>query len=497
MNILVSEAKNVAWPESNACLVLPVFEKAWPMESVLLQAEHELALQVLFDREVFSGKAEEVFFLPSSGATYAGVLLVGLGKADAVAAEVVRRAAGKATAALRAQRIAAVVLDVKDAPALVAAAFVEGVILGQYDFDVYKEAPKTAQVKVAQIVAATDDGADLQALQVQCELAALLCLSTNGARHLANTPPNDLTPTALAEFALGIARDSGCECTVLDEAQMASLGMNALLGVARGSGQPPKLIILRHHHADNAPTVAIVGKGVTFDSGGISIKPADGMHEMKYDMCGAAAVLCTMMNIVELKPAINVVCVVPSVENMTGDHAQRPGDIVKAYNGKTIEVLNTDAEGRLILADAMAFVVDKYKPDAIVNLATLTGAVVVALGHYAAGIFSNDDALSEALLAAGETTGERLWRLPLWPEYEKLIESPHADLANIGPRGEAGSITAAAFLKQFVGETPWAHLDIAGTAWGAKNIAYLDTKHASGYGVRLLTKWIMDRAQKK
>ena len=494
MKIEVTEANSVTWSEGVDALVLPVFEGGWPVESTLLAGEHELVLQAQVDRGVFGGKAEETAYLPVGGGAYAGVLLVGLGKREELGAERVRRAAGRATAALRAHRIERVVLDLSDADEVPAEAFVEGVILGQYDFDVYKKKADTPAPKITAITVAVAAGADLNALQTRCELAALLCLSTNGARHLANTPPNDLTPTALAEFALGIARDSGCECTVLDEAQMASLGMNALLGVARGSGQPPKLIILRHHHADDAPTVAIVGKGVTFDSGGISIKPADGMHEMKYDMCGAAAVLCAMMNIVELKPAINVVCAVPTVENMTGDHAQRPGDIVKAYNGKTIEVLNTDAEGRLILADAMAFVVDKYKPQAIVNVATLTGAVVVALGHYAAGLFSNDDALSAELLAAGETTGERLWRLPLWPEYEKLIESPHADLANIGPRGEAGSITAAAFLKQFVGDTPWAHLDIAGTAWGAKNIGHLDTKHASGYGVRLLTKWILDRA---
>lgn len=494
MKLNVCTASDFQAPGNPHCLVVPVFEGEWPVESKLLAGEHELLLQGLVDRGVFGGKAEESAFLPTGGAGYAGVLLLGLGKRAELTAERVRRAAGKAAGALKGNRVGLAVLDLTDAEEVPAEAFVEGVVLGQYDFDVYKKQPETPPVKTTAITVVAGEGADLNALQIRCELAALMCLSTNGARHLANTPPNEMTPSALAEFALGIARESGCECTVLDEVQMATLGMNALLGVARGSGQPPKLIVLKHHHADDAPTVAIVGKGVTFDSGGISIKPADGMHEMKYDMAGAAAVLCTMLNIVELKPAINVVCVVPTVENMTGDHAQRPGDIVKAYNGKTIEVLNTDAEGRLILADALAFTVEKYKPAAIVDVATLTGAVVVAIGHYASGLLGNDDALAAELLAAGEATGERLWRLPLWPEYEKLIESPHADLANIGPRGEAGAITAAAFIKQFIGETPWAHLDIAGTAWGAKNISYLDTKHASGYGVRLLTRWILDRA---
>lgn len=494
MKLIVADIVDLEWPSDAACLVLPVFEGGWPVESGLLAGEHEVVLQGLVDRGVFSAKAEEVAYLPTGGAAYAGVLLAGLGKREELTPERVRRVAGKAAAALRANKIEALVLDIADAGEFPAEAFVEGVVLGQYDFDVYKKKPETTAPKTAGITVAVAEGTDLNALQIRCELAALTCLSANGARHLANTPPNEMTPGALAEFALGIARESGCECTILDEAQMASLGMNALLGVARGSGQPPKLIVLRHHHADDAETVAIVGKGVTFDSGGISIKPADGMHEMKYDMAGAAAVLCTMLNIVELKPAVNVVCVVPAVENMTGDHAQRPGDIVRAYNGKTIEVLNTDAEGRLILADALAFTVDKYKPAAIVDVATLTGAVVVAVGHYAAGLFSNDDTLSGELLEAGEATGERLWRFPLWPEYEKLIEGTHADLANIGPRGEAGAITGAAFIKQFIGEVPWAHLDIAGTAWGAKHISYLDTKHASGYGVRLLTKWILDRA---
>jgi leucyl aminopeptidase len=219
------------------------------------------------------------------------------------------------------------------------------------------------------------------------------------------------------------------------------------------------------------------------------------MHEMKFDMCGAAAVLCTMLNVTAIKPKVNVVCVVPAVENMTGPAAQVPGDIVRAYNGKTIEVHNTDAEGRLILADAMAYTVDKYKPDYMVDLATLTGACVVALGHYAAGLFDNNDALRNQLMAAAEVSGERVWPLPLDEDYEKLIEGTHADVCNIGPRGEAGAVTAAAFLKQFVGETPWAHLDIAGTAWGGKHISYLDPKHATGYGVRLLTAWILAQGE--
>lgn len=276
---------------------------------------------------------------------------------------------------------------------------------------------------------------------------------------------------------------------------MAKLGMNAILGVARGSEQRANLMVLRYESPGAKRTLAVVGKGVTFDTGGISIKPSESMHEMKYDMSGAAAVLGAMRAIAALKPAINIIALAPAVENMPGANAQRPGDIVKAYNGKTIEVLNTDAEGRLVLADALAYAVDKFKPDCIVDLATLTGACVTALGHYAAGVTATDDALYEALCRASDVSGERIWRLPLWEDYDKLIEGTHADLANIGPRGEAGSIIGGCFLKHFVGDTPWAHLDIAGAAWGGKNISYLRDKDASGFGVRLLTQWILDQAE--
>ncbi len=496
MRVSVSKAGGLRWGAGETCLVVPVFEGDFPLMSGVLAEGDESTLQALADKDVLRGKAEECYYLPTPNGAYKGVLVAGLGKADAFTGEVLRRAAGKACGAFQKNRITHVYLDISQHKRVCAAPFLEGVVLGQYDFEVYKEdgggAPGKAKVEEISVVAG--DGADRTALQKDYELAVLICLSANGGRHLANTAPNEMTPRALAEFAEGIAKESGCACDILETKQMASLGMNALLGVARGSAEPPKLIVLRYHHSDAAKTVAMVGKGVTFDTGGISIKPAEAMHEMKFDMCGAAAVLCAMMAVVELKPAVNVVCVVPAVENMTGDAAQRPGDIVKAYNGKTIEVHNTDAEGRLILADALAFTVDKYKPDAIVDLATLTGACVVALGHYAAGIMGNDTALVDELAAAGESAGERLWPLPLWDDYGKLIEGTHADLCNIGPRGEAGAITAAYFLKHFVGDTPWAHLDIAGTAWGAKNISYLNPDHATGFGVRLLTRWILAMA---
>src|SRR5690606_6127284 len=259
--------------------------------------------------------------------------------------------------------------------------------------------------------------------------------------------------------------------------------------------QRASLIILRYTHPEARRTFALVGKGITFDTGGISIKPAGRMHEMKYDMGGAAAVLGAMKSVCELKLPVNVVCAVPTCENMISGNAQRPGDIVTAYNGKTIEVDNTDAEGRLILADTLAYILDKHKPDAVVDAATLTGGCVVALGHYAAGLMTTSEALNAAIQRASDETGERVWRLPLWEDYEKLFKGVHADLNNIGPPREASAIVGGCFLRQFVGDTPWAHLDIAGTASGVKHIPYYKKTDATGFGVRLLAHWLRNEAQ--
>lgn len=495
MRIEVVKPEEVHYPESLSCLVAPVYEGGFPINTTLLRAEHELTLQALSDWEVFEGKAGQTHLLPTPEAPYKSVLLWGLGKEADCDAEAVRRAAGAAAKTLLSNRIARVVLDLSHFPERLAEPFTEGVILAQYDFDVYKSKPegKAAPQRVEAVTVAVKEDVNTDALHKALELAALCCFSANGARHLANTPPNEMTPDALANFARGIAEDSGCECTVLEERQMETLGMNALLAVGRGSAQESKLIILRNQVSNDTKTIAIVGKGVTFDTGGISIKPSADMHEMKYDMCGAAAVLCAMMTVVELRLPINVICVVPTVENMPSGNALRPGDIVKAYNGKTIEVVNTDAEGRLILADAMAYVADKYKPDVMIDLATLTGACVVALGHNAAGLFSNSEELSRQLSEMGRQTGERVWPMPLWDEHGEMLKSPHADLSNCGPRW-GGAISAASFLKNFIGDTPaWAHLDIAGTAWGAKHLSYLPAEHASGFGVRLLVRWLLSQ----
>ncbi|MDM5146998.1 leucyl aminopeptidase [Candidatus Persebacteraceae bacterium Df01] len=304
------------------------------------------------------------------------------------------------------------------------------------------------------------------------------------ARHLAEQPGNVCTPRFLAKTATQLAKDTTLKATVIDEKQMRKLKMYALLGVSQGSREAPRLITLEHRGGRGAPVV-LVGKGVTFDTGGVSLKPAAAMDEMKFDMCGAASVFGALLACARMKLPLNVVGVVPSCENMPGGAAIKPGDVITAMNGKTIEVLNTDAEGRLILADALTYA-ERYKPAVVVDVATLTGACVIALGHHVSGMTANDDKLATELVAAGEESGDPCWRLPLGDKYSHQLKSDYADLANIGGRS-AGTITAAAFLSQFTKCKHWAHLDIAGTAWTTQ-------KRATGRPVPLLTRFLMRRA---
>ncbi|NBR26848.1 MAG: leucyl aminopeptidase, partial [Betaproteobacteria bacterium] len=308
------------------------------------------------------------------------------------------------------------------------------------------------------------------------------------ARDLGNLPGNVCTPTYLAGAARDLAKHYRMKLTVLERAQMEKLGMGALLSVARGSVQPPKLIVLEYRGgpAGQRP-VALVGKGVTFDTGGISLKPAPEMDEMKFDMCGAASVLGTLKAIAEMKLRINVVGLIPATENMPGGRATKPGDIVTTMSGQTVEILNTDAEGRLILCDALTYA-ERYKPQAVIDIATLTGACVIALGHVVSGLFANDDALAREVLNAGEASGDRAWHLPLHDEYQEQLNSNFADFANIGGR-PAGAVTAACYLSRFTKKFKWAHLDIAGTAWKSGK-----EKGATGRPVPLLTQFLIKRA---
>ncbi|MES1994028.1 MAG: leucyl aminopeptidase [Pseudomonadota bacterium] len=324
------------------------------------------------------------------------------------------------------------------------------------------------------------DEAEATLLTAQATTAGTLL-----ARHLGNLPPNVCTPSYLADQALALAADDpAITAQILETADMEALGMGALLSVARGSRQPPKLIVLEYGADINKTRpVVLVGKGVTFDSGGISLKPGAAMDEMKFDMCGAASVLGTFKAVSQLKLPIHLVGIIPSSENLPDGNASKPGDIVTSMSGKTIEILNTDAEGRLLLCDALTYA-KRYEPQVIIDIATLTGACVIALGSHASGLFSNDPALAKALLAAGEVTGDRAWQMPLWPEYQKQLDSNFADMANIGGR-EAGSVTAACFLWRFVEDQRWAHLDIAGTAWKSGK-----DKGATGRPVPLLVEYL-------
>jgi leucyl aminopeptidase len=310
------------------------------------------------------------------------------------------------------------------------------------------------------------------------------------ARELVNTPPCDLYPESLASRAREVAAAAGIDCTVLDENQIAAERMGALLGVARGSDRPPRLVVLRYRHGGEGKTLALVGKGVTFDSGGLSLKPTDHMVDMKCDMAGAAAVLAAFQAVATLQLPVNLLGVMPLVENMLGGRAMKLGDVLHARNGKTIEVLNTDAEGRLILSDALAYAVDQ-KVDHIVDLATLTGACVVALGTEVVGVMSNNDAWSSQVQAAAKEAGEMVWPLPMFPHYSEMIKSSVADMKNTGGSRYAGAISAAKFLEEFVGTTPWTHLDIAGPAWADKDNT---TRDAGGTGAMVRTLVALARA---
>lgn len=374
-----------------------------------------------------------------------------------------------------------------------AAALAFGFRLGAYSFDRYKTKKKegesdSALAKLTVLVANVSGTKKAHAPREALGDGVLQ------ARDLVNTAPNDLGPPEFAEICKGLA-DVGVEVEVLTEKEMSALGMRALLGVGQGSVRGSRLAIMhwKGGKSGDAP-VCLIGKGVTFDTGGISIKPAQNMEDMKGDMAGAAAVVGAMRAIAGRKAKANVVGLVGLVENMPDGNAQRPGDVVKSMSGQTIEIINTDAEGRLVLADVLWYAQDRFKPKAMIDLATLTGAIMVALGHENAGLFANDDALANSLLDASKATGEKLWRMPLSAEYDKLMDSKVADVKNSGGR-YAGAISAAQFLQRFVNSVPWAHLDIAGTGFGV-NASDLNRSWGPGYGVRLLDRYVADRVER-
>lgn len=362
-----------------------------------------------------------------------------------------------------------------------------------YRFERLKSKKESARRPLRKVVLGVPTRRDLTAGEEAVEIGQAIADGVQSAKELANLPPNICTPVYLAEQAQELAKQyKSIHVKVLEEDEMEKLGMGSLLSVAQGSAQPARLIVMEYRRAgkETRPT-ALVGKGVTFDAGGISLKPAAAMDEMKYDMCGAASVFGAMTAVAKLDLPINLVGLVPTVENMPGGKATRPGDIYKSLSGQTIEILNTDAEGRLILCDALTYC-ERYEPETVVDIATLTGACVVALGKHASGLFANHQALANDLLAAGRTICDPAWQLPLWDEYQQALDSPFADMANIGGGRDGGAITAACFLSRFAKKFHWAHLDIAGTAWLTGK-----EKGATGRPVPLLVQYLLDRLNEK
>ncbi len=428
------------------------------------------------------------------------VLLLGLGKKKEFDLEKLRRAFSKVARSARELGLAeyAISLDplvgtrsLED----VTEAAVEGSLLGLYRFTQYKTADKEDKREIKRLSLITADNTEARRMKSAAEKAEIVSKAVRYARDLVSTPSNEMTPRDMARRAREAVVSRKVRLTALDNRKMEKLGMNALLSVARGSREPARLIILEYRggRRGEKPYV-IVGKGLTFDSGGISLKPADKMEEMKIDMSGGAAVLATIKAAAELELPVNLVGLVPATENLPGGNAYKPGDVLRSLSGQTIEVISTDAEGRLILADALTYA-GRFKPRAIIDMATLTGACVVALGDEVIGMMGTDDGLKNDLRSAAMETGEKLWELPLWDDYAEFIKSDVADMKNTGGRA-GGAITAAIFLKKFVGDIPWVHLDIAGPAWLSKDRHYIP-RGASAVGVRLMVRFLRDRTAKK
>ncbi|MFL6417240.1 MAG: leucyl aminopeptidase [Bryobacteraceae bacterium] len=473
-------------------LVVICFEAEIPAETMAVEAtttsDPEIARQSGWLAELrasgeFTGKLYEqsTLFRPE-GATAKRLVVIGGGKKEKFSSVEARRLAGVAVRTLQPKGLKTVVLALPaDSGAEIGSAAAEGAILGGWEPEKYKSDPNKNSKRLETFVVAAPSSTTVSDTAIQ--RAQIIAEAQNFSRDLVNEPANRLTPAALAEAAQEMAAQSSLDCEILDQAAMEKLGMGALLGVARGSSNPPFLIVLKYRPAGafGSDHLALIGKGVTFDTGGISIKPADGMEKMKYDMAGAGATLGAMKAIAQLKPAVQVTAYIPAVENMINGDAQRPGDIVTSLAGKTIEVLNTDAEGRLILADAITYAKQNGATH-LVDAATLTGAIGIALGHHNMGAFTNSQGFLDNFLSCARSAGEKAWQLPMDEEYKDYLKSPFADLPNIGGR-YGGSITAAWFLREFADPTPWVHLDIASTAWLDDGRAWL-SKGPSGVAVR-------------
>ncbi len=457
------------------------------------------AISQLISQGEIKGKLSEVTLIHSLGKLPAArVVIAGLGKQQELSQDKVRGAIAETCRLLRQKEVNSIATIAQGAgiagitPESAAQAVTEGALLGVYSFrrHITKEA-EYGEIKQLTIVDA--DESNLPILEQGYHKGRVLAEATNLARDMVNEPANYMTPSHMAETAKRLAETYGLELSVFEREQMQELGMGALLGVTRGSRQPPKFIVLHYRGGDSTEIdVALVGKGITFDSGGISIKPSAKMGEMKGDMAGGAAVMAAISAIAQLKPKINVMAIIPATENLPGENALKPGDILTAMSGKTIEIISTDAEGRLILADALGYA-KKLGAKSLVDVATLTGACVIALGKVCTGVFGNNQELIDRIIAAGAEAGELIWQMPMYDQYKEQIKSDVADIKNVGGK-YGGAITAAQFLAEFAGDTSWVHLDIAGTSMSEKERNYL-VKGATGVPVRALVNLVLSLAE--
>ncbi|KAA0020466.1 leucyl aminopeptidase [Salinicola corii] len=480
-----------------ACLVVPLFQDGDLLSAAAkLDDASERLIAQLVERGDFTPELANVQLIPfAPGLAAERLLLVGLGKRETFNEGALRKALDGAFTALAKLPVDSAAVAFADAEvedrdtAWNAQMTLEAATRAVYRFTECKSTqPTLPQLRTIELLVSEASQAD--SAETGARIGAALGDGVNLARTLGNLPGNICTPTYLAKQAETLAGESAGSLTVeiLDEAELEALGAHSLLAVGRGSAEPSKLIVMKYQGAEDpeeSPHV-LVGKGITFDTGGISLKPGAGMDEMKFDMCGAASVFGAMKSVIALKPKLNVVAIVASAENMPDGRAIKPGDIVTTLKGLTVEILNTDAEGRLVLCDALTYA-ERFEPASVVDIATLTGACVIALGDHASGLFSNDDDLALDLLEAGEASWDRAWHMPLWDDYQQQLDSNFADLANIGGR-PAGAVTAACFLSRFADKYPWAHLDIAGTGWDSGK-----QKGASGRPVGLLTRYLLDR----
>jgi leucyl aminopeptidase len=463
-----------------------------------LGSRAENALKEIVSGKGFTGKLGTSLLLPLIGnVEVKKILLLGLGKKEKFTRETSRIMAGKS--ALESREINESNISIfpfaendEDVEAIA-----EGIFLSLYKFDKYKASGSDTEKNKIQKVRMLVNTINIERLQTRIGKVKVITEAVNFVRELGNLPPNDCSPAQLISQGLAMADHFGLVPTILERYQMESIGLNGIVSVGKGSNNPPKLLVLEHvGSSTGARPYLLVGKAVTFDTGGISLKPSEKMDEMKFDKCGGCTVLGLMRAVSELKLPIRVIGIIPCVENMPSSSSYRPGDIIRMFNGKTVEVLNTDAEGRIILADAIAYGVKSFKPKVIIDLATLTGASIIALGANVAAMIGTDDKLKTQLKKSFDETGEKVWELPLWDEFHDQIKSYSADIKNIGGR-PAGAITAAAFLSNFTDEIPWVHLDIAGTAWtqdGTSEKSY-NPKGATGFGLRTIIKYLIEESQ--